>query len=130
MNDNKLSDYEHKLLEGWEEAFKKGQLTLWIMLSLREGPKHMAEIKDFISRQTDDTLSADDQSMYRSLRRYTDAEMIQYETEPGEGGPERKIYRLTPVGEAVLSAFLDRNVIRTLYKPSVQKLVTGECNDK
>lgn len=121
-----LTDYESKLLDAWEEAFKKGQLTLWIMLALRQGPKHMAEIKTFIHRQTDKVLSADDQSMYRALRRYADAEMIEFDTSPGEGGPDRKIYRLTATGDAVLNQFLQRNIIRPLYKPGVRRLVQGD----
>jgi len=30
-----MNEYEQQLLDGWEEVFKKGQLTLWIMLALR-----------------------------------------------------------------------------------------------
>jgi PadR family transcriptional regulator PadR len=110
-----LDDYERKLLEGWEEVHKRGQLTLWILLALKNGPKHMSDIKDFIHKTTHGTLTADDKSMYRALRRYTDAEMLDFSNQPSEnGGPELKIYRLTPIGKNVLDQFIKRN-ITSLY---------------
>ena len=119
----KLDAYEQKLLYGWEEVFKKGQLTMWILLALKEGPKHMAEIKVFIENMTKETVSADDQSMYRALRRYYDAEMLRFELEPGESGPDRKTYSLSKIGLKVLDAFLKRNVINIFYQPKVRALI-------
>lgn len=122
----KLTDYEQRLLEGWEEVFKKGQLTMWIMLALKDGPKHMAEIKQFIADSTIGSLSADDQSMYRALRRYNDAEMINFTTTPGDGGPDRKVYALSTIGVRVLDVFTKHNIVDVFYKPSIRKLITGE----
>ncbi len=119
----KLDDYEQKLLDGWEDVFKKGQLTLWIMLALKDGPKHMAEIKAFIDTATNNTLSADDQSMYRALRRYYDAEMIDFTQESGKGGPDLKVYALSKVGAKVLEQFIQRNVVSVFFKPEVIKLL-------
>lgn len=120
----KLDDYETKLLQGWEEVYKKGQLTLWIMLALGESPKHMVEIKQFISKATNGTLTADDQSMYRALRRYHDAEMVIYTTEPGKAaGPDRKVYTLTDVGRRVLTTFAQRNIIQVFYDKTNQLLI-------
>lgn len=121
----KLDDYEQDLLQAWEEVFKKGQLTLWVLLSLKAGPKHMAEIKDYIQTATNDTLSADDQSMYRALRRYYDAEMVTYTTEPGHNGPDRKVYALTETGVKILSSFVERNIAGVYFKPENQTLLGG-----
>jgi DNA-binding PadR family transcriptional regulator len=118
-----LDDYERKLLEGWEEVFKRGQLTLWIMLALKDGPKHMAEIKQFISEATKGTLSADDKSLYRALRRYYDTELVDFSNEPGRGGPELKVYSLTEVGRNVLAEFTKRNITDVLFKPSIKSLI-------
>lgn len=120
---NQLDEYERKLLESWEEVFKKGQLTLWIMLSLMDGPKHMAEIRAFIAQATASTLTADDQSIYRALRRYFDTEMVDFTTEPGDSGPDRKVYRLTKIGDKVLAAFVQRNIVAIWYQPMVQRLI-------
>ena len=37
-----------ELLNAWEETYKKGQLTLWVFLALREGRKCVEEIKEFV----------------------------------------------------------------------------------
>jgi PadR family transcriptional regulator, regulatory protein PadR len=118
-----LDKYEKKLLEGWEEVFKKGQLTLWIMLALKDGPKHMSEIKQFIYQATNGTLTADDQSMYRALRRYYDTELVDFKQEPGKGGPDLKIYSLSSVGEKVLDRFTKRNILEVFFKPEIKSLL-------
>jgi PadR family transcriptional regulator PadR len=123
-----LDTYEQQLLDGWEDVFKKGQLTLWIMLSLKDGPKHMAEIKDFIGRATNGALSADDKSMYRALRRYYDVELIDFGQEPGQGGPDRKVYRLTDLGLRVLEAFTKRNITDVFYNPAIRELIERNCS--
>lgn len=122
----KLNEDEYELLTGWEEIAKRGQLTLWIMLALKDNPKHMARIKTFISSATNGTLSADDQSMYRALRRYYDAGLVDYMQEKGKGGPERKVYKLTDSGQKVLSEFLRRNIKDMFYSEQVMKLVNKE----
>jgi PadR family transcriptional regulator, regulatory protein PadR len=120
-----MDNYEEKLLAGWEEVFKKGQLTLWIMLALKDGPKHMAEIKQFIAEATNGSLSADDQSMYRALRRYYDTEMVDFTQQPGKNGPDRKVYSLTQIGAEVLQNFIKRNITEVFYKPSLKQLIEG-----
>jgi PadR family transcriptional regulator PadR len=117
-----LDNYEQKLLDGWEEVFKKGQLTLWIMLALKDGPKHMTDIKQFIYHATNGTLSADDKSMYRALRRYYDAEMLDFTTKSSKG-PDLKIYSLTKIGSSVLDSFVERNITRVFYKPQIKELI-------
>jgi len=118
-----LDTYQQTLLDGWEDVFKKGQLTLWILLALKAGPKHMAEIKTFISEATNNLLEADDKSMYRALRRFTDVEMLDYTIEPNDKGPDRKMYSLTTIGASVLDAFVQRNLLDTFFKPSVRRLL-------
>ncbi len=95
----KLDNYQKSLLKGWEEVFKKGQLTFWILLALKQGPKHMAEIKTFITNITGGALDADDRSIYRALRRYNAAELIDFTNQPGQSGPDLKIYHLSENGQ-------------------------------
>jgi len=122
-----MNDYEKKLLEGWEEVYKKGQLTLWIMLALKNGEKHMAEIKNFIENSTNNSLTADDKSLYRSLRRYYDVEMIDFTNQPSESGPDKKLYRLTDSGRKILERFIERNISSVFYKDQVIKLIKKEA---
>ena len=126
MQPTTLNPYEQKLLKGWEEIYKKGQLTFWILLALKDGPKYMAEIKQFVASLTHETIIADDQSMYRALRRYETAEIIQPQTIPGKAGPERKVYELTEIGERILETFSQRNITPIFYQPSLQLLITNK----
>ncbi len=118
-----LSKYETQLLEGWEEVYKRGQLTLWIMLALKNGPKYMADIKKYIESQTQNAVTADDQSMYRALRRYTEAEMVTFTAEPAQKGPDRKVYELTEIGTHVLEQFVVRNLHGLMQQPIVKTLI-------
>ena len=93
------------------------------MLALKDGPKHMAQIKQFIRETTGEALTADDKSMYRALRRYYDAEMVDYRAIPGDRGPDRKLYELTAVGGHVLNAFVNRNIMNVFYTPAIKKLL-------
>ncbi len=120
--------YEDELLSGWEEIYKRGQLTLWILLALVDEPKHMAEIKRFIELRTAGRLTADDQSMYRALRRYCDTELVTFSTEETANGPDRKIYCLTETGQNVLKSFVRRNITALINEPIIQQII-GECRE-
>ena len=117
-------DYEKALLVGWEDVYRKSQLTLWLLVSLKAGEKHMAEIKSFVEQITNHMLSPDDKSMYRALRRYTDAELIDFRKEASVSGPELKIYQLTDIGSNVLKQFIERNITKVFYTDSVKELIT------
>ena len=118
-----LNHYEQTLLDGWEDVYKKSQLNLWLLLSLREGDKHMAQIKAFISEATHGVLSPDDKSMYRTLRRLAAADIITYATRPAKGGPDHKVYSLTHEGTQILAHFLERNITSVFYNPTIMQLI-------
>jgi PadR family transcriptional regulator, regulatory protein PadR len=120
---NKLSDYEQTLLSGWEDVYKKAQLTLWLLVALREGEKYMAEIKIFVEQVTHGLISPDDKSMYRALRRLTAGDVIAFRERPAKRGPDHKVYALTPDGTLVLAQFLKRNIIDVYYDPTISKLI-------
>jgi PadR family transcriptional regulator PadR len=118
----KLTEYEDQLLSSWEEVYKRGQLTLWIMLALYDGPKHMATIKEYVISQSSNTLSADDQSMYRALRRYYETEIVTYENQSVSNAPDRKVYKLTPTGKHLLEGFIKRNIRPLLDLPTIKRI--------
>jgi DNA-binding PadR family transcriptional regulator len=104
-----------RLLKEFEDAYKLGKLGLWIIIALKHGPKHMADIRSFISESTDDAVSADDRSIYRTLRRFHTSGMLSYIQVSSSRGRSFKVYGLTEVGIAVSNEFLERNV-RPLIK--------------
>ncbi len=118
-----LNNYEQTLLDGWEEVYKKSQLTLWILLALKDGPKHMADIKSFIRTATHETIEADDKSMYRALRRFQDAELMHFTERDNPAGPKQKVFQLTETGNRVLAAFIARNITNVFLHPRIQKLL-------
>lgn len=109
--------YLQKLLHTWEETYKKGQLTLWTLLALLEQPHYVSSLRERIQQLTEGTMSAEEQSLYRSLRKLYDLEIVDYETRDGKKGPDRKYYRLTPIGEDLLNRFLERNIRLFLNDP-------------
>jgi PadR family transcriptional regulator PadR len=104
------SDYNKLILDSWEQAFHKGQLTFWILIGLKESPKCLEEIQLFIKEHTNNVIIFDEQSIYRALRKYYDVELVDYELFDSERGPQRKYYALTKIGNSVLKQFTERNI--------------------
>lgn len=117
--------YKAALLTSWEETYKKGQLTFWLLLALRDKPLYVSEIKDFIESATNGTISCEEQSIYRSLRKYYDLEIVDYELRQGQKGPDRKYYFLTKIGKELLHEFTQRN-ISILYNKKLADLINNK----
>jgi len=116
------ADLAEDLLQAWEETYKKGQLTLWIFLALKNGEKFVAEIQDFINANSEGTIQCEDQSLYRALRKYQHLEMVGFINRPGQGGPDRKYYHLTKLGDHLLIRFIERN-IKLFFKSNIRDLL-------
>ena len=118
---NQLSE----LLSAWEETYKKGQLTLWIFLSLKDGKKYVDEIKSFVEEQSNHTMTCESQSLYRNLRKYQHVGVVNFETGEGNKGPERKYYYLTELGLELLNSFIERN-INLFFSKQIKNLIISE----
>ncbi len=118
---NQLSE----LLSAWEETYKKGQLTLWIFLSLKDGKKYVDEIKSFVEEQSNRTMTCESQSLYRNLRKYQHVGVVDFETGEGNKGPERKYYFLTELGLELLNSFIERN-INLFFNERIKNLIISE----
>ena len=119
-----LDPYAQKILEGWEEVVKKGQLTFWILLSLKDGEKTMRDMTAFIESVTHGTITADEKSMYRAVRRFEDIGLIQSTKEKGRQGPDIKVLSLTDYGHSVLSAFIQRNIMPIYLSEEFKRIVS------
>ena len=110
-----LDAYEQKVLDGWEEIYKRGLLTMWLLLAVRDKPRYASEIAEFAAIHSGGTMTVDDRSLYRAMRRLAQLELVEDTPKPGtRTGAERKYYHLTSTGKHVLEAFLDRQV-RNVY---------------
>ncbi len=114
-----------ELLSAWEETYKKGQLTLWIFLSLKDGKKYVDEIKSFVEEQSENTMTCENQSLYRNLRKFQHVGVVDYDTGVGNKGPERKYYFLTELGQKLLNKFIDRN-ISLFFNTRIKNLINKE----
>jgi len=114
-----------KLLTAWEETYKKGQLTLWIFLSLKDGKKYVDEIKHFVEEQSNQTMLCESQSLYRNLRKFQHLGVVNYEVGEGNKGPERKYYFLTELGRDLLDSFIKRN-INLFFNERIKNLINKE----
>ena len=86
-----------ELLNAWEETYKKGQLTFWVFLSLKEGKKCVEGIKEFV-------------------------EKVAFESRRVSKGPDRKYYYLTDTGHELFRRFVERNIL-IFTKESINNLL-------
>lgn len=99
-----------ELLQAWEETYKKGQLTLWIFLALKDGRKYVDEIKEFVEKKSRNTMRCEEQSLYRVLRKFEHLDVVTHELRKGNKGPDRKYYYLTEMGMELVNRFIQRNI--------------------
>ncbi len=121
-----MNDHEKltELLYAWEETYKKGQLTLWIFMALKEEKKYVDDIKAFIEEKSNGTMTCEEQSLYRVLRKFEHVNIVTYELKPGNKGPDRKYYFLTSLGEELFRRFVDRNV-NLFYNKEIVSLLNA-----
>ena len=100
-----------ELLERWEESYKKGLLSFWLLLLLHERPAYAFEMRSKIEDLSRGTISADDNSIYRALNRFADIGVVSSELQPSGQGPARRYYSLTDQGQELLRCFTERNIL-------------------
>lgn len=121
-----------ELLQQWEEVYKRGLLSFWILLLLNEREMYAYEMGEAIKAMSGGTMEADDNSVYRALRRFADSGLIDSEKRNSEVGPPRRYFWLTPLGRRLLARFIERNVL-VFQQPHVLKAierVRGKNDDR
>ncbi len=95
----------------WEEVYKRGLLTFWILLLLDRREMYAYEMRASIADASQHTIDVDDNSIYRALKRFAEAGFVSSSTRASESGPDRRYFTLTPAGRALLAAFVERNLL-------------------
>ncbi|MCL4489266.1 MAG: PadR family transcriptional regulator [Chloroflexi bacterium] len=116
-----------ELLKNWEEIYKKGLLTFWILLFLYERPAYAYEMSTAITELSQGMVSADEKSMYRALNRFEALGILRSELERSDLGPQRRYYRLTDAGLALLRRFIERNIL-VFQSPAVAQRIQAVIN--
>ena len=119
---------DDELLQKWEETYKKGLLSLWILLLLAERPSYPFEMRSLIEELSQGTMSADDNSIYRALARFQNMGLTDSDTQPSRQGPYRRYYRLTDKGHLLLKRFIERNIL-LFSVPAVAARIHSICSE-
>ncbi len=102
---------DDELLTTWEQVFKKGLLSFWILLLLDSRESYAFEMKDLIEHSSQGTISADANSIYRALSRFEKLGIVSSKLTPSASGPDRRYYLLTVTGLSLLAQFIQRNLL-------------------
>jgi PadR family transcriptional regulator PadR len=127
------NDDIEELLKKWEDTYKKGLLSFWILLLLFERSSYPYEMSAEISKISQDTISVDDNSVYRALGRFESIGIVQSTFQQSDSGPQRRYYSLTGKGKLLLKEFIQRNILVFETLPVAERLrivIKGEKNSE
>lgn len=110
------------VLAQWEEVYKRGLLTFWILLLLNEREMYAYEMRASIAEVSQGTIDVDDNSIYRALKRFSQAGFVRSDLRASTAGPARRYFTLTSRGRALLAGFIERNLL-VFQSPRVVKMV-------
>jgi PadR family transcriptional regulator PadR len=110
------------LLAQWEETYKKGLLSFWLLLLLAQRKAYPYEIKSAITEMSRNTINADENSIYRALNRLADSGIVDSQVIPSDTGPNRRYFFLTSLGRELLTRFITRNIL-VFEQPDVAELI-------
>lgn len=113
-----------EILSNWESVFKRGLLTFWILLLLHDQSSFPYEMNQEIEKISNGSMSADMNSIYRSLRRLENMGLVSSEMKQSNSGPNRRYYRLTQQGKELLKSFISRNIM-TFHEQSVYDRISS-----
>jgi DNA-binding PadR family transcriptional regulator len=125
---NMANDDIGELLNKWEETYKKGLLSFWILLLLYERPSYPYEMSAEVVKISQGTISVDDNSVYRALNRFELVGIVKSELQQSNTGPQRRYYSLTIKGKTLLTEFIQRN-IHVFETPSVSERISALLQD-
>lgn len=117
----------NQLLQQWEDSYKKGLLSFWMLLLLHGRVTYAYEMTAMIAAMSQNTVVADEKSIYRALRRFEENGIVQSRLQNSEIGPPRRYYSLTPLGQQLLALFIKRN-IHIFIQPDVAAAIDSVTN--
>jgi len=116
------------LLDQWESVYKKGLLTFWVLLLLHERPSYVFEMGEQLEELSHGSISVDEKSLYRALRRFEAMGVVESTWQPSDVGPRRRYYALTELGTALLQEFAQRNIL-IFREPAIEERIEAVLQD-
>lgn len=98
-----LNEDEAIFLQSWEDVFKKGIVTYWVLFHLSKEHYDAGTLYKLIS-ENDTTMN--EHSMYRLLRRLYDVGLLEKPRVEGR----QKFYFISEKGRNILDVFTARNI--------------------
>lgn len=96
-------DLVDEQIYSWTEMHKKSALSYLILTALNSSQMWSKEIEQYIAKSTKWSIS--ERALYRVLNRMHKQGSIEYSSTPAERtGADRKVYTITPEGNALLAA--------------------------
>ena len=117
-----MSENENNLLEKWERNFKKGLLSFWMLMAIAEEPVYAYEMREKIADLSGGSIEADENSIYRALRRFAQNGLVKSRMRASEKGPDRRYFELSAKGEALLGEFIQRNLEVFRQKKTIEAM--------
>jgi len=117
------------LLTQWEGTYKKGLLSFWLLLLLSQRKAYPYEMKAAIEELSQNSISADENSIYRALKRLAQSGVVDSQVQPSESGPDRRYFFLTDLGQELLVRFISRNILvfrHPVVADLIQKTISSE----
>ena len=118
-----------QLLTQWEGTYKKGLLSFWLLLLLAQRKAYPYEMKAAIEELSQNSISADENSIYRALKRLAQSGVVDSEEQPSDSGPNRRYFSLTELGQELLAGFISRNILvfqHPVVADLIQKTISSE----
>jgi PadR family transcriptional regulator PadR len=105
-----MSGESKVLLDQWEQNYKKGLLSFWMMLAIAEEALYAYEMREKVETLSKGSVLADENSIYRALRRFATNGLVKSEMRHSDIGPDRRYFQLSERGEKLLGQFIQRNI--------------------
>ena len=106
-----MEQVDRAMLAQWEEVYKRGLLTFWMLLLLNEQEMYAYEMRPALADISHQTIDVDDNSIYRALKRFAEAGLVRSDVRASEAGPARRYFSLTQAGHVLLASFVERNLL-------------------
>lgn len=98
-----LTNDELVFLDGWEEVYKKGILTFWVLFYISQ---EEYDASSLYKRLAKNDTSINEHSLYRLLRRLDDVGVIELSRKDGRN----RYFTISQKGAHILEAFTMRNI--------------------
>lgn len=115
-----------EIAEEFESAMKIGFISALILLVLQKGPSYGYKIGKEIESRTLGIWEPPSSTMYTVLKNLLEKGLIQF-IEEQKGGRTRKVYQITPKGEAVLKMMLEK---QRVIEDSIKTFITAMLDNE